>query len=165
MEIGKDANLEFCPVADVAHIIKQFTDPKTIYGFTKNEEGFDAFLPPNNFLCFTTTIQEDKKGNHLIPLNTALTLCEEMEKRNEVVNFITAVPKDQLSIWKKEQSFKVSVKNYPEIARAFKKTTGDFQTVKGKLPLKYQSKLCRFQQFVSTVTMKRKFHSYIQKGK
>ncbi len=48
-------------------------------------------------------MQEDKKGNHLIPLNTALTLCEEMEKRNEVVNFITAVPKDQLSIWKKEK--------------------------------------------------------------
>ncbi len=61
MEIGKDVNLEFCPVADVAHIIKQYTDPKTIYGFTKNEEGFDAFLPPNNFLCFTTTMQSDLK--------------------------------------------------------------------------------------------------------
>ena len=161
--IGKGNTVQDCPVDnDISSIIKNYNDKNVIYNFGKNQNAFDCFIPPNNFIGFTTTLQ-DGKGNHPILLKTALDLCKELEKNKLPVNFITAVPFHQKDKWKKEQSFKISKaldqNEYSAISNALGKKDKEFQLVKEKLPDSIQRKLKNFRQFVGTLIIKRNFHS------
>lgn len=142
------------PISDV---LKNCTNPKIIYNFAKNNEGFDCFIPPNNFIGFTQRLQDTKTpGNHPISLSFALECCKLIEKGP--VNFITAVPAHQADTWG-DQSFNVNVQDVVNQINKENNSTMNFggQRKFDKLPFKTQTQLKKFHQFVGSLTVKRKF--------
>ena len=140
--LGKDFKVEDVvsnQIIPLDKVIRECTDQKVIYNFGKNHEGFDCFIPPNNFIGFTVV----KSKNHPISLSFALKSCELI---NGPVNFITAVPANHKEGWKK-QSFKINVSGVFEDNRG--------QSTFNKLPTKEKSKLLPFRQFVGSLVTKR----------
>ena len=130
-------------------VIKKCDDSTVIYNFGKNNEGFDCFIPPNNFVGFT----EVKSKNHPISLSFALQCCDLIRGP---VNFITAVPANQVKDWGK-QSFKINVS---EAVQEFnhdnkKEISKGGQRNFDRLPSTFQTKLKPFRQFVGSLVTKR----------
>jgi hypothetical protein len=134
------------PLEDV---VRDCTDATVLYSFANNYEGFDCFIPPNNFVGFTDV----KSTGHPISLSFALKCCELIEGP---VNFITAVPASQATDWGM-QSFHINV---PEAVQDFNdksKTTipKSSQRNLDQLPSSFQTKLKPFRQFVGSLVIKR----------
>lgn len=139
-------------------VVRDCTDETVIYNFAKSNEGFDCFIPPNNFVGFT----EVKSKNHPISLSFALQCCELIEGP---VNFITAVPAAQTTGWG-EQSFQMNVE---EAVQEFNKTSKkkiskSSQCNFDRLPPSYRTKLKPFRQFVGSVVTKRTICSSAMEG-
>ncbi len=165
MTLGKRCAVEDCrseKVTPLREILQNCKNPTVIYQFVGKNEGFDAFIPPNNFIGFTDRLMtngEGKKGNHPISLDFALQSCELIKGQ---VNFITAVPAHQAGDWGK-QSFKVNVKEVvDEINGKIEKQNNTTSIQKGgqrtfdKLPPSTQTKLKPFRQFLGSLVTKRK---------
>ena len=188
MTLGKGYAVEDCrseKVTPLHEILQNCKDPKVIYQFVEKNEGFDAFIPPNNFIGFTRRLSKHKENNdnnddinngidnnncieskdsnsienHPISLDFALKSCELIKSQ---VNFITAVPAHQAGNWT-QQSFKVNVQEVvDEMNRKIKNQNTATLFQKGgqrtfdKLPHNTQTKLKPFRQFLGSLVMKRK---------
>lgn len=161
MTIGKECTLKDCrsdKVIPLDEILQTCKDPKVIYHFVGKNEGFDAFIPPNNFIGFTHILSRDdrKKGNHPISLRFALQCCNLIDGP---VNYITAVPSHQTKHWGK-QSFKVNEKEVVKKINEKIKNSKDWfnfggQRTLNNLPKSTQITLKPFRQFVGSVVVKR----------
>lgn len=104
MTLGKGCTVKDCTsdkVIPISEIVQKCTNPKVIYNFARENEGFDCFIPPNNFIGFAQRIQTgEKKGNHSISQSFALQCCQLIDGP---INYITAVPAHQVSIWKEQR--------------------------------------------------------------
>jgi hypothetical protein len=141
--------------------LKDYTNSNVVYNVAKENEGFDCFIPPNNFIGFTQMSQPgEKAGAHPISLNFALKCCKLIEGP---INFITAVPTNQTKNWG-QQRFQVNVKEVVDKINASQIEKGETkhlfqrggQRTFNSLPPSTQNDLKHFRQFVGGVAIKRR---------
>jgi len=150
--VGKGFKLVEYQSSNVDQIVRDCNKPSIIYNIGGNQPLFDAYIYPNLFISFTSSMQ-NKPGRHAADLKAALQCCVAMERMKLPVIFITAVPFAQKHLWGKVQSFNV---NIPEVVLVMRKN-GDKTVKEGserafwKLPQETKSKLATFHPHVGTV--------------
>jgi hypothetical protein len=94
-------------VTGVLDVLKTMTDETNLYSFGKNMPGFDAFIPPNIFIQFASSIQDD--GFHPLNFDTFNTCGKYLrESGNGEFYVILAIPDAQKSAWTKIPSLKIT---------------------------------------------------------
>lgn len=132
-------------LSNVRKLLASCTNQSTMYDFGRNQPAFDAFVPPNVFISFASSVSDN--FNHPICLATALALCQ-LVPGSDNVKFITAVPSgDSSKGWIREQSFVVNVEEH---AKKLNKKI-NCQCQESGLPVDAQTALKRFKQYTSIV--------------
>ena len=106
-EIPRNLKVVNEEVTDVLDVLKTMTDETKLYSFGKNMPGFDAFIPPNIFIQFASSIQDD--GFHPLNFDTFNTCGKYLrESGNGKFYVILAIPDAQKSAWTKMPSLKIT---------------------------------------------------------
>jgi hypothetical protein len=106
-EIPRNLKVVNEAVTDVSDVFRTMTDETNLYFFGKSMPGFDAFIPPNKFIRFASSIQED--GFHPLNFDTFNTCGKYLrESGNGKFYVILAIPDAQKTAWTKMPSLKIT---------------------------------------------------------
>jgi hypothetical protein len=149
-------------IEDINYILDTYTNPDVLYSFCGTQKAFDYFIPPNNFLQLTGTLTD--RGQHTLLLTTVRKICQELQKRGLVANFITTIKAGEQSKWNKSpQSFVIDDNKVVAAINTKEKSDRrkDKFKLKGvrsfeKLPDETKRELGNLRQYIGVVSFQRK---------